>query len=282
MRQYTASRTLPAVRWPLLAFLTLLLTATPLVVQAKGGGGGGAGSAIEDDDDEFDDDSDVMNAKQGKQRKPPSHFAIKTAERFGLRHQFDSAFSLEPYVRGQQNMLDNPLAIRGSAVAGGLVGVYKFGDAAWTTSFETKQVYSDFYAHTTYTAYKLQSSIAQAFDFGDSDWAIVPRFRVGYEWASDPRQERWKFELTAPLGYPVTDTLTVLPLMPKLSYQPFTDRPDHRADTTLNISVGVRYEISKSANLQAAFGFENRWSNVTSVEYSRWILAPQVAFRMTF
>ena len=148
VRQYTASRTLPAVRWSLLAFLALVLTAIPLVVHAKGGGGGGGGSSIEDEDDEFDDDSDVMNAKPGKQRKPPSHFAIKTAERFGMRHQFDSSFSLEPYVRGQQNMLDNPLAIRGSAVAGGLVGVYKFGDAAWTTSFETKQVYSDLYAHT--------------------------------------------------------------------------------------------------------------------------------------
>ena len=237
---------------------------------------------MEDDDDDFDDVGDVAIAKQNKQSKPPSHFAIKTSERFGMRHQFDSAFSLEPFIRGQQGVLDNPLAIRSSSVAGGLVSVYKFDDTAWTTSFETKQHFQDFYAHTTNTAYNLQSGISQSFDLGDRDWAIVPRFRIGYQWASDPRQERWKFQLTAPVGYQATDTLLLMPFMPKLSYQPYTGRPDHRADLTLNMSVGIRYEISKSGYLQVAFGFENRWSNVPSVEYSRWILAPQAAFRVTF
>lgn len=266
--------------WPLLAMLSAAVVSSPPSAQAKGGGGGGgAGSAIEDSDSEFDD-SDNVPKQRGS--KAPSHFAIKFGERLGARYQFDNAFSLEPYVRGQQGMLDNPFAIRSATVAGGLTAVYKFGDTAWTTSFETKDSFSKFYAHTTYIAENLQTSIAQPFDFGNSGFAIVPRFRVGYQWANEARQERWKFELTAPVGYQVTDTLILFPVMPKISYQPYTDRSDHRADLTVNVSAGVRYAFNKAANLQAAFGFENRWSNVPSVEYSRWILAPQVAFRLSF
>ena len=266
--------------WALPVLLFACIVALPRTALAKGGGGGGGGTGatMEDDDPEFDDDTNVP-VRRGK---PPSHFALKGSERLGMRHQFDNGFSLEPYVRAQQSMLDNPFAIRSAAYAGGLTGLYRFGDTAWTTSFETKDNFNRFYAHSTYVAYIFQKAIAQSFDFGDSGFAIVPRARVGYQWADDARQQRWKFELTAPVGYQITDKVLLLPVMPKLAYQPYTSRSDHRADLTLNVSAGVRYAFSKATNLQASFGFENRWSNVPSVEYSRWILAPQIAFRAAF
>jgi hypothetical protein len=266
--------------------LQAALVVPPQPATAKGGGGGGGAASVADDDetDTDTDDDEVLNPGKGSGRKPPSHVAIKPEVRLGFRHFLDDAksFSLEAFVRDQQGILDNPLSLRSSQVSGGLDTAYRFGATTWMVSFQTGEVFSQFYEHTVRTNYQLRTTLQQQIDLGDTDWAIVPRVQAGYQWSSDPTQQRWKFQATVPVSYAISDTLILLPLMPKLSYQPYTDRPDNRADWTLNVSAGIRWVFAKPSFVQASFGYENRWSNVPNAEFSRWVLTPKLNLRVEF
>ncbi len=263
--------------WPL---VVLVLISLPQPAVAKGGGGGGGSAADNADDDELDDDDEVLNTGKGK--KPPSHFAIKPSIRLGFRHAFDKDFTVEAYVRDQQGILSNPLSLRSSQVSGGVDTAYKFGSTTWTVNLKTGEVFSGFYEHTLRTNYDLKTTLQQSISLGETDLAIVPRMQVGYLWSNDPSQERWKIQVTAPVSYLLSDTIVLLPLMPKLSYQPYTQRTDHRVDWTLTMSVGIRWIFAAPSFVQASFGYENRWSNVPNAVFTRWVLTPQINLRVPF
>jgi hypothetical protein len=257
----------------LLAMLAVIPAALPHAAWAQGGGG----SSESDDTD--DDDEDVLAAvKPGKR---VSHFGIKSKERLGARASVAQDLTLEVFARAEQLALDNPLAWRSSVVLGGVETAYKFGATTWFVTLESGRAYSQLFNYSNGTETKLLTTLQRQVKLGGGA-TIVPRLQVGYEWASDPNQQRWKVQVKAPVFYPITDTVLLIPVDAKLTYFPYTDRPDHRADLTMNISAGVRWMITPTSFLQAEFGFENRWSNVRSVEFSRWLLAPEVNLRMAF
>jgi len=256
-----------------LLLLVGLYSAAPRAALAQGGGG----SSESDDTD--DDDEDVLApVKPGKR---VSHFGIKSKERLGARGSVAQDLTLEVFARAEQLALDNPLAWRSSIVLGGVETAYKFGATTWFVTLESGRAYSQLYNYSNGTETKLLTTLQRQVKLGGGA-TIVPRLQVGYEWASDPMQQRWKVQVKAPVFYPITDTVLLIPVDPKLNYFTYTDRPDQRADLTMNISAGVRWMITPTSFLQAEFGFENRWSNVRSVEFSRWLLAPEVNLRVTF
>ena len=260
---------------PLFVLLFGMFAATTQAARAQGGGG--ASDAADSDED--DDEETLNTIKSGKR---PSHFAIKTKERLGLRHAVTPDFSVEAFGRSEQYALDNPLSSRSSIVIGGLETAYKFGATTWMVTFETGEAFTRFFEHTNVTEYKLFTTLQRQIKLGNSALSIAPRVEAGYEWSSDLQQQRWKIQVKSPLLYQISDAVILMPLIPKLTYYPYTDRPDNRADLTMNISAGARWLITPSAFLQAEFGFENRWSNIRSVEYSRWLLTPEINLRVAF
>jgi hypothetical protein len=257
----------------LLLLLLALYAAAPHPAWAQGGGG----SSESDDTD--DDDEDVLAPV--KPAKRVSHFAIKPKERLGARAAIAQDLTLEAFVRAEEMALDNPLAWRSSIALGGVETAYKFGATTWFVTFESGEAYSQLYNHASATEYKLLSTVQRQIKLGGGA-TIVPRLQIGHEWSSDPGQERWKVQAKAPVFYPITESVLLIPMVPKLTWFPYTDRPDHRTDLTMNISAGVRWMITPKSFLQAEFGFENRWSNVRSAEFSRWLLAPEVNLRVAF
>jgi hypothetical protein len=257
----------------LLLLLLGLYAAAPHPAWAQGGGG----SSESDDTD--DDDEDVLAPV--KPAKRVSHFAIKPKERLGARAAIAQDLTLEVFARAEELALDNPLAWQSSIVLGGVETAYKFGATTWFVTFESGKAYSQLFNYSNATETKLLSTMQRQIRLGGGA-TVLPRLQVGYEWASDPKQQRWKVQAKAPVFYPITDTVLLIPVEPKLTYFPYTDRPDHRADLTMNISAGVRWMITPTSFLQAEFGFENRWSNVRSVEFSRWLLAPEINLRGAF
>lgn len=264
------------------ALLLLLLAATAPALAKGGGGGGGAAAVEEEEEDDTDiDDDEVLNT--GKRGKPPSHLVIKPQVRLGVRNWIvPKVFSVEAFVRDQQGVLDNPLSLRSSQVSGGLDTAYRLGGFTWTVTLQAGDVFSGFYEHSTRTYQELKTTVQQVIELGDTDWAITPKLQAGYVWSSDRQQQRWKFQTTTTLAYAVTDTVILLPMLPKLSYQPYTSRTDNRADWTLNVSAGIRWVFAKPSFLEATFGYENRWSNVPNAEFSRWVLTPKLNLRIEF
>ncbi len=233
-----------------------------------------------DDEGTTDDDDDVLKAP--KRGKVPSHFEIKPSQRFALRHAFDSQFSVELFIRGEQAILDNPLSLRSSQAGGGLQTIYKVGATTWFLLLKSDEGFSRFYQTATRSDTELRTVLQQQFDFGDSGLSVLPRVQVAYKWSSDAQLERWKFDVLAPINYKLSDTVTLLPLIPKLAYQPYTHRSDGRFDLTMTLSAGVRWFFAGPSFLEMAFGFENRWSNVHSAELTRWKLTPEINIRVPF
>jgi hypothetical protein len=266
--------------WPL---IVAAFTAIPPCALAKGGGAGAAAAADDDTDTDLEDD-EVLNIGKGGKGKAPSHFAIKPSVRLGFRHyplgSKDSSF--EAFVRNKQSILDNSWSLRSSELSGGFVGTYKLGATTWMVTFQTGDVFSRFYEHTTRTNYDLRTTMQHSIDLGDGGWAVVPRVQMGYQWSSDQTQQRWKFQTTTPISYALGETVALMPLVPKLSYQPYTDRTDSRADWTVTVSAGIRWILIKPSFLQATLGYENRRSNVHNADFSRWVLTPQLNLRIEF
>lgn len=257
----------------LLLLLLGLYAAAPHPALTQGGGGSS------DSDDTDDDDEDMLALV--KPAKRASHFAIKSKERLGARGAIAQDLTLEVFARAQELALDNPMAWRSSIALGGVETAYKFGATTWFVTFESGEAYSQLFNHANGTEYKLLSTVQRQIGLGGGA-TVVPRLQIGYEWASDPNQERWKVQVKAPVFYPIAETVLLIPVEPKLTWFPYTNRPDHRADLTMYISTGVRWMITPTSFLQAQFGFENRWSNVRSAEFSRWLLAPEVNLRVAF
>lgn len=256
----------------LLLLLVGLYAATPRAALAQDGG-----SSESDDTD--DDDEDVLAPV--KPAKRVSHFAIKSKERLGARASIAQDLTLEAFVRAEQLALDNPMSWRSSIALGGVETAYKFGATTWFVTLESGKAYSQLFNSSNGIETKLLSTVQRQVKLGGGA-TIVPRLQVGHEWSSEPGQERWKVQVKAPVFYPITGSVLLIPVEPKLTYFPYTDRPDHRADLTMYISTGVRWMITPTSFLQAQFGFENRWSNVRSAEFSRWLLAPEVNLRVAF
>lgn len=241
-----------------------------------------ADSADDGADDEDTMTDDGAPQKQTKQGKAPAHFVLKPSERIGVRHFFDPNFSLDAFVRSQQEAMDDPLSTRKSELGGGLESAYRFGATTWFVTLESKEVYSRLYEHTKHNDTQLRTALQQEFRLGTSGFAIVPRVQVGNQWSTDSRRRRWKVEAITPLSYKVSDTFILLPFMPSLAYQQFTDRPDNRADWTMSLMTGARWFFTPSSFVEMDFGYENRWSNVHTAEFSRWKLTPQLNVRFLF
>jgi hypothetical protein len=261
--------------WLLLAAVITALAA-PIIAHAADGGGGGA----TDDEDDVDDDPPLKTKKGGG--KVPSHFEIKPWERLGFRHAFDPNFSLEVFVRGQQNVLDNPLSLRTTFLSGGLQSAYKVGATTWYVTLEARQVYSQFYDHTVRTEYLPRTMLQQEINLGSSGFAVTPAAETGYQTSDDSQQDRWKFKAYLPLSYKLSKSLILFPFYPQLAFQSFTHRTDGRQDWTLTLLGGIRYFFTPSSYVETDFGYENRWSNVGSAEFSRWKLLPQLSLRIDF
>jgi hypothetical protein len=285
----------PVITFRLLPMLALLsVTALGMPRAALAAGGGDISVSLDDLDDEDDEDDEISDllSKPAKhsslfpmrpaRTRRVSHFAIKPSARFGVRHAFEKNFLVELFVRDRQGAVDNPMSLRSSVVSGGLETVYKFDSLTWSLTFEAGQGFSKFYEHTTRSVYDLHTSFYRSFSLGNPSIAVVPRVELGYQLSDDTRLDRGKFSVKAPINYQISDTVILTPIEPKLTYEPYLNRPDNRADWIVSVSAGVRWYIVSSTYVDAEIGFENRWSNVHSAEFSRWALTPRLNMRMTF
>ena len=137
---------------------------------------------------------------------------------------------------------------------------------------------SGFLRPLNYDGYELTTAPARVIKINASGWAVTPRVSFGYRWASDLRFERAKTEFMAPLTYKISKKIE-LTLTPRIDWQVYTERPDHRRDVTEYIAAGVKYDVAAGANITGSIGYETRSSNVVRFDFSRWKLVPQLTLR---
>lgn len=212
--------------------------------------------------------------------RPPT-LSINPSVWIGARHRVSRSFLVDFYVKGKATIRENPYQTASSDAAGGLSAAWSVGGFSLSSAFEVKESFKEYYGPWNGTAFDLRAAIARRVTIAP-DWTIVPAFLVGHLWSNPDSRNRWKLELSAPLGYALDKQWTWEPLIPTVSMQVYGNRRTAQRDWTMNISTGVRYQITSVTMIGLAFGYEQRQSNVASAEYSRWVLRPKLQLRATF
>lgn len=198
--------------------------------------------------------------------------------RIASAHRFAPDLSAELYGRAQVGAVSEPWTSRRSLVAGGLIVNKSFSALVWSNSLEAADHYRDFYDRHSYQGYELTTALARVVKLGDLPLSITPRLAVGYLWATNTRNQRWKTEASTAITYKVTKQFDLI-LTPKLEFETYDSRSDDRRDVTGYLGVGFKYEIAKGATIGPSIGYESRDSNVSPTGFTRWKLSPQINLR---
>ena len=242
------------------------------VIDNVAGGGGGS-----------TDPAAPVRANRGapSARGRPPTLSINPSVWTGLRHRFTKSFLIDLYVKQKATIRENPYQTPSTDASGGISAAWSVGGYSLSGAFEVKENFKEYYGPWNGTGFDLRAAIARRVTLAP-DWTVVPAFLVSHLWSNPDSRNRWKLEISAPLGYALDKEWTWEPLIPTLSMQAYENRRTAQRDWTLNVSTGVRYQITSVTMIGLAFGFEQRQSNVASAEYSRWVLRPKLQFRATF
>jgi len=236
--------------------------------------GGGGGST---------DPAAPARANRGapSSRGRPPTLSINPSVWIGVRHRVSKSFLIDFYVKQKATIRENPYQTPSSDVAGGISAAWSVGGFSLSSAFEVKESFKEYYGPWNGTAFDLRAAVARRITLAPV-WTVLPAFLVSLLWSNPDSRNRWKLELSAPLGYALDKQWTWEPLIPTVSMQAYENRRTAQRDWTMNVSTGVRYQITPVTMIGLAFGFEQRQSNVASAEYSRWVLRPKLQLRATF
>lgn len=214
-------------------------------------------------------------------RPRPSTLSINPSVWIGFRYKTSPTFLVDVYTKQKATIRANPDQPPSSDATGGISAAWLVGGFSLSGAFEIKESFKDYYGPWNGTAFDLRTGIARRVTLAPG-WTILPAFLAGHTWSNPQSRERWKLEVSMPLGYALDKQWTWQPLIPTVSMQAYPNRRTAQQDWTFNLSTGMRYQATDSIMIGLAFGYEQRVSNVASAAYTRWVLKPKLQFRATF
>ncbi len=214
-------------------------------------------------------------------RPHPSTLSITPSLWTGFRHRFSKTFLVDVYAKQKFGIREQPYQTPTTDSSGGVSAAWSVGGFSLSTAFEIKESFKQFYGPWNGTGFDLRAAASRQFAF-ESGWQVTPAFLVSHLWSNPRSRDRWKIELSAPLGYAIDKKLTWQPVIPTIAFAAYTHRRVGQRDWTFNLSTGARYQLTSATMVGLAAGFEQRQSNVANAAYSRWVLQPKVQVRVAF
>ena len=268
----------------LAALLALSLSASPVNAQ----------SDVPDDDDTIDnvagsgtggtsDPPPPGRPTRGQpvQRRHPPTLSVTPTLWVGFRHKVSANLLFDVYLKQKAGIRELPYVTPSTDATGGLSVAWSVDGWSLSTAVELKESFKQFYGPWNGTGFDLRSAAARQVPIAPQ-WTATPTLLVSHLWSNPRTRDRWKVELSAPIGFALTKQVTLLPMIPAVSLTTYTHRRVGQRDWTFNVSSGIRYQLTTRTTVMLAAGFEQRQSNVPTAEYSRWVLQPKVQFRAEF
>jgi hypothetical protein len=226
------------------------------------------------------DEQEDLEQAAGQRRTPlrPSRLSVNSTVKFSVKKKLTPDVTLDVSARVGYGGLESPNRPRNSSLGGGLVLSWKLGKYALSAGIEGANGYKNYLENYNSNNLTVRQGIARSFALGSS-FSVTPAAAVSYVFSTDTRQNRYKVDMSAPLSWKVGN-IEFQPVLPRLSYQSYSNQD--RRDWTTFIGSGINWAALSSATLSASIGYERKTSNNVKAEYSRWVLAPQVAFKLPF
>lgn len=212
-------------------------------------------------------------------RRPPT-FVVVPLLRLAVRRSI-GGFDVEAFSRPALGMAITPFRSDVSQFSGGLAISRDLGWASAGVAVEVIAGYDTVsFGRFSSGAYEFTGQLSRTIAFEGTPWSISPRVAINHRATSDPAKVRTKIEFALPIYYQLTPALDAV-FIPKIDARRYAHFAD-RTDTVANVAIGLRYRLSDFVQISGFFAYENRWSGVPDVRYSRWLLVPQLSLRASF
>jgi hypothetical protein len=226
--------------------------------------------------DEEDEQDDQGNARPSPRR--PSRLSVNSAVKVSVKKKISQDVALEVSGRIGYGGLEDPYRPRSSSASGGATISWKLGKYSFSTGFDGSNGYAEYFGRYNSNNFVVRQGVARSFAINGS-WSVTPAAAVSYVFSTDTRQNRYKIDMAAPFSWKA-GSLELQPILPRLSYQSYSNQD--RRDWTTFLGSGFSWSATSAASLSASIGYEHRTSNSLKAQYTRWVLAPQLALKLQF
>ncbi len=222
----------------------------------------------------------IDTSTEGQPGRPPT-FVVVPAIRLAARFSPAPNWSVEVFSRPALGIAFTPAWGLASQVTGGVAVSRDIGDWSVSAGVEAIAGYNNFFGNWSAGAYEFSAQIVRNIAFEGTAWSAAPRFSVNQRATSDPTKVRTRYQLSSPFFYKLTRQLDVA-LVPTIDLRTYPNFAPARRDVVANLAVGIRWRPSDGVQLSAFMAYENRWSTLPDVRYSRWLIVPQLSLRVSY
>ena len=235
-----------------------------------------ADEALQDMTADLEDFDQSDEVRPGRRKMP--RLQTNSTVRIGLSKSISKDVTLEAFTRAGSGMLGAPYSPSSSNGAGGVALSWKIGKFTSSTSVEKTVGYKGEFSTYAVNGTIISQGLARSFKITPA-WGITPAISGAYAMSSAPKQELVQVGFAMPVEF-VSGSWTFQPLIPRVTYQSFTTIS--RRDVTLFAGAGVKWNVTSAVSLSTSLGFQQKYSTVARAESTRWVLAPQLAFKLKF
>ncbi len=217
---------------------------------------------------------------EGQSGRPPN-FVIVPAIRLAARFSPAPNWSVEVFSRPALGVAFTPAWGLASQITGGVAVSRDIGDWSVSAGVESIAGYNNLFGNWSAGAYEFSAQIVRNIAFAGTPWTTAPRVSINHRATSDPTKVRTRYQLSSPFFYKLTQQLDVA-VVPTIDLRTYANFEPARRDVVANLAAGIRWRPSDGVQLSAFMAYENRWSTLPAVRYSRWLIVPQLSLRVTY
>lgn len=217
---------------------------------------------------------------EGLAGRPPT-FVVVPAVRLAARFSPAANWAVELFSRPAVGLAFTPGWGLVSQVTGGIAVSRDIGDWSIGAGVEAIAGYNQLFGPWSASGYEFSGQIVRNIAFDGTPWTAAPRFSINYRMTSDPAKVRTRYQLSSPFFYKLTPQLDMA-LVSTIDFRTYQNFAPSRRDVVANLAVGLRWRPSNGVQLSAFMAYENRWSTLPDVKYSRWLIVPQLSLRTSF
>jgi hypothetical protein len=222
----------------------------------------------------------IDTSVEGQSGRPPT-FVIVPTIRLAARYSPAPNWSVEVFSRPALGVAFTPAWGLASQVSGGVAVSRDIGDWSVSAGVEAIAGYNNLFGNWSAGAYEFSAQIVRNIAFDGTPWTAAPRVSVNHRATSDPAKVRTRYQLASPFFYKLTQQLDVA-LVPTIDVRTYANFEPARRDVVANLAAGLRWRPNDGVQLSVFMAYENRWSTLPSVRYSRWLIVPQLSLRVTY
>lgn len=217
---------------------------------------------------------------EGPSGRPPTFVMVPTI-RLAARYAPAPNWSVEVFSRPALGVAFTPAWGLASQVGGGVAVSRDIGDWSVSAGVEAVAGYNNLFGNWSAGAYEFSAQIVRNIAFEGTPWTVAPRVSVNHRATSDPAKVRTRYQLASPFFYKLTQQLDMA-LVPTIDVRTYANFEPARRDVVANLAAGLRWRPNDGVQLSVFMAYENRWSTLPSVRYSRWLIVPQLSLRVTY